>query len=35
MEHTALDARKVAEEAMKIAAQICIYTNNEISIEEL
>ena len=35
MDHTALDARKVAEEAMKIAAQICIYTNKEISIEEL
>jgi ATP-dependent HslUV protease subunit HslV len=35
MEHTALDARKVAEEAMKIAAKICIYTNNDISIEEL
>ncbi|HTP04726.1 MAG TPA: ATP-dependent protease subunit HslV [Nitrospirota bacterium] len=35
MEHTALDARMVAEEAMKIAAKICIYTNNEISIEEL
>jgi ATP-dependent HslUV protease subunit HslV len=35
VEHTALNARKVAEEAMKIAAQICIYTNNEISIEEL
>ncbi|HUI67195.1 MAG TPA: ATP-dependent protease subunit HslV [Nitrospirota bacterium] len=35
LEHTALDARKVAEEAMKIAAQICIYTNNDISIEEL
>ena len=35
MEHTALDARRVAEEAMKIAAQICIYTNQEISIEEL
>jgi ATP-dependent HslUV protease subunit HslV len=35
MEHTELDARKVAEEAMKIAAQICIYTNKEISIEEL
>ncbi len=35
MEHTALDARAIAEEAMKIAAQICIYTNKEISIEEL
>jgi ATP-dependent HslUV protease subunit HslV len=35
MEHTSLDARKVVEEAMKIAAEICIYTNKEISIEEL
>ena len=35
VDHTALDARKVAEEAMKIAADICIYTNREISIEEL
>ena len=35
MEHTKLDARKVAEESMKIAAEICIYTNNVISIEEL
>ncbi|OGW55174.1 MAG: HslU--HslV peptidase proteolytic subunit [Nitrospirae bacterium RBG_19FT_COMBO_55_12] len=35
MEHTKLDARKVAEESMKIAAEICIYTNKEISLEEL
>jgi len=35
MEHTELDARRVVEEAMKIAAEICIYTNKEISIEEL
>jgi ATP-dependent HslUV protease subunit HslV len=35
IEHTALDARTVVEEAMKIAAEICIYTNKEISIEEL
>jgi ATP-dependent HslUV protease subunit HslV len=35
MEHTKLDARKVAEESMKIAAEICIYTNKEITIEEL
>ncbi len=35
MEHTDLDARTVVEEAMKIAAEICIYTNKEISIEEL
>jgi ATP-dependent HslUV protease subunit HslV len=35
VEHTELDVRKVVEEAMKIAADICIYTNKEISIEEL
>jgi ATP-dependent HslUV protease subunit HslV len=33
--HTGLDARKIVEEAMKITADICIYTNKEISIEEL
>jgi ATP-dependent HslUV protease subunit HslV len=33
--HTNFDARKIVEEAMKIAAEICIYTNKEISIEEL
>ncbi len=30
-----LDARTIAEEAMKIAASICIYTNDRILIEEL
>lgn len=35
IEHTALDARKIVEEAMKIAGEICIYTNKEITIEEL
>jgi ATP-dependent HslUV protease subunit HslV len=30
-----LDARAIAEEAMKIAASICIYTNDQIFIEEL
>ncbi len=30
-----LDARAIAEEAMKIAASICIYTNEKITIEEL
>lgn len=35
MENTALDARAIAERAMKIAADICIYTNEMISIEEL
>jgi len=35
MDHTKLDARTIVEEAMKIAADICIYTNREISVEEL
>jgi ATP-dependent HslUV protease subunit HslV len=34
-EHTSLDARSIAAEAMKIAGDICIYTNKEITIEEL
>lgn len=33
--HSALDARKIAEEAMMIAADICIYTNPNLTIEEL
>jgi ATP-dependent HslUV protease, peptidase subunit HslV len=33
--HSALDARQIAEEAMKIAADICIYTNPNLTIEEL
>ncbi len=32
---TDLDARRIVETAMGIAAQICIYTNNQITIEEL
>lgn len=35
MEHTQLDAKTIASESMKIAAEICIYTNREISVEEL
>lgn len=35
MRHTDLPARAVAEEAMRIAAEICIYTNSNITIEEL
>ncbi len=35
MEHTQLPARQVAEEAMKIAGKMCIYTNDRITIEEL
>ncbi len=33
--HTPLDARAIAEAAMTIAADICIYTNGTIAIEEL
>lgn len=35
LEHTELDARKIAEAAMGIASQICIYTNSKISYEEI
>ena len=35
LKHTALDARTVAEEAIKAAAEICIYTNDHITIEEI
>jgi ATP-dependent HslUV protease subunit HslV len=34
-ENTDLPARKIAEEAMKIAGKICIYTNETFTIEEL
>lgn len=33
--HTEFDARHIAELAMGIAADLCIYTNNQITIEEL
>jgi len=32
---TKLSSRKIAEKAMKIAAEICIYTNDKITFEEL
>lgn len=35
VKHSDLDARAIAEEAMRIAASICVYTNSEIVIEEL
>ena len=34
-DHTQLSARQIAEEAMKIAGKICIYTNDVVTIEEL
>ena len=33
--YTELSAREIVQEAMQIAASICIYTNDKISIEEL
>lgn len=33
--HTDLDARGVAEKAMGIAAEICVFTNDHLTIEEL
>jgi ATP-dependent HslUV protease subunit HslV len=33
--HTQLDAKAIAEEALKIAGDICIYTNGNIVVEEL
>ena len=35
VKHTALDARAIAESAMTVAAGICIYTNTNLTIEEL
>lgn len=35
IDHTTLDARTIVQDAMKIAGEICIYTNREITIEEL
>ena len=33
--HTSLTGREIAEHAMKIASEICIYTNGQITVEEL
>ena len=35
LKHSKLDAKKIAEESMKIASEICIYTNDRITLEEL
>jgi len=34
-DHTKLSPREIAEEAMKIASRMCIYTNDKVTIEEL
>ncbi len=33
--HSTLSAREIVEEAMRIAAGICVYTNDHITVEEL
>ena len=35
VKHTQLDARTIAEEAMRVAAGICVYTNDQLTLEEL
>ena len=35
MKHSRLDARQIAEEALRTAAEICVYTNAQLVIEEL
>jgi len=35
LKHSELDAREIVEQSMAIAAEICVYTNNNLTIEEL
>ena len=35
LRHTELDARKIAEEAMALSSKICIYTNANVTYEEI
>lgn len=35
IKHSQLDARSIAEEAMRTAAAICVYTNDQLTMEEL
>jgi len=35
LKHTDLDAREIAVEALKIAADICVFTNHNITVEEI
>ena len=35
VDNTDMDVRKIVDEAMKIAASICIYTNDKITVEEI
>jgi len=33
--HSPLSAREIAEEALRIAASVCVYTNDRIVVEEV
>ena len=33
--HTRLSAREIVEEAMEVAGQLCVYTNDQVTVEEL
>jgi ATP-dependent HslUV protease subunit HslV len=35
MKHTDLDAKAIVEAAMNIAAQICVYTNDYLTVEQI
>lgn len=35
IKHSALDARTIATEAMRVAADICVYTNDQLTVEEI
>jgi len=35
IKHTDMDARSIVQEAMKIAASICVFTNTDVTIEEM
>lgn len=35
MRHTDMDAREIAEEAMRISGALCVYTNDSITLEEV
>jgi ATP-dependent HslUV protease subunit HslV len=35
MRNTKLSARQIVEQAMQIASKICIYTNDQVTYEEL
>ena len=35
LSHSSLSAKEIAQEAIRIAASICIYTNDSIRVEEL